>query len=304
MAAGVGTSICWTASTLLFSTAGRRLGATAVNAARIWLALVCVVIAYRAVAGQWIPAARTEQFAWLAVSGFFGVCIGDQALLVAYNLIGPRLSSLVTTAAPIMAALCGIGLLGESITPVSWLGMALTVAGIVWVVAERSPKSATPPRHVALGVMLALVSAGCQAVGLLMSKKGIGHGWLPKSEHISPLAASAIRIAAASVCVAPIVLARVLRRSARAAPPPGAVSVRQAWTCSVFGAVVGPFAGMTLSLYSADRVPIGIAQTLCSLSPIFILPAVAMIFRERVSLRAAAGAIVAVAGGALLFLGR
>jgi drug/metabolite transporter (DMT)-like permease len=57
-----------------------------------------------------------------------------------------------------------------------------------------------------------------------------------------------------------------------------------------------------MSLVAADRAPIGVAQTLCSLSPIFLLPFAATIDKEHISLRAIFGAIIAVAGSALLFL--
>ncbi len=46
----------------------------------------------------------------------------------------------------------------------------------------------------------------------------------------------------------------------------------------------------------------GIAQTCCSLSPVLLLPFAVTIHKEHVSLRAVLGAIVAVAGVALLFL--
>jgi len=44
----------------------------------------------------------------------------------------------------------------------------------------------------------------------------------------------------------------------------------------------------------------GVAATLTSLSPVFILPAVAWLERERITWRAVAGAVVAVTGVAVL----
>lgn len=305
-AAAVGTSILWTCSTLLFSTASRRLGATIVNVVRIWLALVLLIVAQRIFGGSWIPPGQSMQYTWLIVSGFLGVCIGDQALLTAYILIGPRLSAMVTTTAPLMAAAFGVAMLGEHISPIAGVGMVMTIGGVVWVVLERSPDSTqTTPSRRWLGIALATVSAACQAAGMLLSKKGIGHGWLPREQHLDPLAASTIRVAAAAVFVMPLLAYRAFRaRPVANQHPTGTPSVSTAWTCAVIGAVVGPFMGMTLSLVAADLIPIGIAQTLCSLSPIFILPALAVLHRERVSVRAVLGAVLSVSGGALLFLSR
>lgn len=302
-AAAVATSMLWTASTLLFSTAGRRLGPTIVNVARVWLALLFIGVSSRFVTGRWIPDAHWGQFAWLAGSGVLGVCIGDQALLTSYVLIGPRLAALVTTTAPLMAALFGVAALGEHLSAAAIVGMMMTVGGVAWVVAERNAvQPEFRPSRLWLGVALATVSAACQAGGMLMSKKGIGHGWLPVAEHLLPVEASLTRMAAAAVSVLPLLALRAARSKAR--PPAATVdstSPTTAWTCAVIGAVVGPFLGMTLSLLAADRIPIGIAQTLCSLSPIFILPVLATLNRERISARAVCGAVVSVAGGALLF---
>ena len=68
------------------------------------------------------------------------------------------------------------------------------------------------------------------------------------------------------------------------------------------GAVVGPFLGIWMSLLACDRAPLGVAQTLCSLPPVFILPFAHLVHKEHVSGRAVLGAFVAVSGVAVLFL--
>ena len=67
------------------------------------------------------------------------------------------------------------------------------------------------------------------------------------------------------------------------------------------GAVVGPFLGVWMSLVAADHAPIGVAQTLCSLTPVFLLPFAVVIHKERISSRAVIGALIAVGGSVLLF---
>ena len=73
-------------------------------------------------------------------------------------------------------------------------------------------------------------------------------------------------------------------------------------TLAACAAILGSYLGVWMSLVAGDRAPLGIAQTLCSLTPIFILPCVVVAYKERVSARAVIGAFVAVAGSALLFL--
>ena len=57
-----------------------------------------------------------------------------------------------------------------------------------------------------------------------------------------------------------------------------------------------------MSLVATDRAEVGVAQTLCSLSPVFILPFAVWFEKERIGIRAILGATVAVCGSALLFL--
>ena len=88
----------------------------------------------------------------------------------------------------------------------------------------------------------------------------------------------------------------------RQGAPKRSVHWRSGLMFTFAGAFFGPFLGVWMSLVSADLAPLGVAQTLCSLSPILILPVVAVVDRERVSIRAVLGAFVAVAGvGILVF---
>jgi len=72
---------------------------------------------------------------------------------------------------------------------------------------------------------------------------------------------------------------------------------------SLYGAIVGPFLAVWLSLVAVKLIPTGIAATLNATTPIMIIPIVVYYNKETVSLRGVLGAIVAVCGVGLLFLG-
>ncbi len=55
-------------------------------------------------------------------------------------------------------------------------------------------------------------------------------------------------------------------------------------------------------LFATNGADVGVTQTLCSLSPIFILPFAVWLEKERIGFRAILGAAVAVCGSALLFM--
>jgi drug/metabolite transporter (DMT)-like permease len=163
---------------------------------------------------------------------------------------------------------------------------------------------------------LALVAAVCQAAGSLLSKAGIGHGWLPEAEHLGPQAATLLRMFFAALTVWPTLLwlgrresPRALRerRGGESGDESAAVHKRTyaPWSGYAFtfcGAIVGPYLGVWMSLVAFDHTSLGVAQTLCSLPPVFVLPIMIWVYREPVSRRAVLGALLAVAGLPLLFV--
>ncbi|MCP4592077.1 MAG: DMT family transporter [bacterium] len=305
-AAGVATSILWTATSLFFTSAGRRIGPTAVNGLRILLAIMLLGATHRALSGIWIPEVVAGQVIFLALSGVVGLSIGDQALFTSFVYIGPRLAMLLMTTAPLFAALFGWLALGETLHGLAWVGISLTVGGVGWVVLERPQGTAAANlTHRGRGVVLGLIAAACQAGGLLLSKQGMGHGWLAEEEHLGPQAATLLRMFFAGVGVLPILLLHGLRRRKRLAAgiqPLRIGSLRAGLALTACGAVVGPYLGVWMSLVASDRVPLGVAQTLCALPPVFLLPFAVLIYKERISLRAILGAILAVGGSTLLFI--
>ena len=68
------------------------------------------------------------------------------------------------------------------------------------------------------------------------------------------------------------------------------------------GACLGPFIGVTLSMVAMLYTHAGVAQTLMSLMPIFIIPVIWVIYKQKTSWRGIAGAMIAVVGVAILFL--
>lgn len=307
-AAGVTTSLLWSFTALFFTAAGRRLGATVVNATRIFIAIGLLGLTHRLISAEqtWIPPATPYQVLLLAGSGLVGLSVGDWALFTAFVRIGPRLSMLVMTTSPIFAALFGWAVLGEALAPLAWVGMLLTMAGVGWVILERPAKQdVTTGGSRAAGILLAFVGAACQAGGLLLSKQGMGHGWLPDDQLMNPQAATLLRMFFAGVFVVPT-LAWIAARNRLEHPLRTSTAQpsnrRAGYAFTVCGAVVGPYLGVWLSLVAAKHAPLGVAQTTCSLSPIFIVPWVVLLYREHVSARAVVGAIIAVAGVGLLFV--
>ena len=278
---------------LFFAAAGRRVGSLAVNLLRLVIALLVLCVFEAIVRGRALPLdASAHAWSWLTVSGLVGFTFGDMCLFRALVTIGPRLSSLIMSAAPLLTALIGWLVLGETLDLVDGLGMALTVAGIAWAILERAPPSApalhATGRELVVGVLLALCGALGQAGGLVLSKLGMG--------SFDPFASTQIRIVAGILGFS--IVFTVLGRWGRVT---AALRDRRAMGMTTLGAIFGPFLGVSLSLLAVQHTATGVAASLMALSPILIIPMVVVLGRERVGLGGIGGAVVAVAGVALLF---
>lgn len=290
--AALGTATCWAFSALFFAAAARRMGVLSLNLIRLVLGLAFLSIAAWIVRGLPFPTDATPHaWAWLAISGLIGFVFGDLCLFLAYVRIGTRLASLLMALAPLLTALIGWLVLGERLTGRDALGMTLTVAGIGWAVFERNrPSSGAPEPGISfVGIALGVGGALGQAGGLVLSKLGMG--------DYHPLAATQVRVMAAIVGYAVILTA--LRWWPRVAE-----SVRdgRALGLSSCGAFFGPFLGVTLSLFAVRHTVAGVAASIMALQPILIIPLVVILHREKVGMGGVLGALVAVAGVALLFL--
>lgn len=80
-----------------------------------------------------------------------------------------------------------------------------------------------------------------------------------------------------------------------------ALADRSALVPTGIGAFFGPFLGVSLSLVAIKYTYAGVAATLMALVPVLIIPVSVLLFGEKVSRTAVLGALVAVAGTALLF---
>lgn len=290
--AALGTALCWSAGSNFFAAAGRSMGSLVLNRLRIALALVFLGAALWITQGSpWPIGATREQVGLLALSGFIGFVFGDTAYFRALVILGPGRASLVASLGPAMTALLAIPVLGEHLGPLAWLGMAMTLAGITWVLQERRHGA---PDHVEgswmVGVGAGILGALGQSGGYVISKLALRTG-------IEPLPATVIRVAAAAVAIWAIAAAQGAVR-----PTFAALRDRRAAGFMAAGAALGPFAGVTLSLTALKHIEAGVAASITAIYPIFTILIASRVHHEKLTWRTLVGAGVAVAGVVVLFL--
>lgn len=293
--AALGTALCWTGAVFSFEAGSRAIGSLPVNLLRLILALGLLSLITWALRGLPLPTdASAHAWAWLGISGLVGFAFGDLCLFRAFVDLGARLSSVVMSLVPPMAALIGWLMLGETLTGLQIAAIALTVIGVITAVSERraGPGLAhlqRTPRQLGKGLLLALGGALGQAGGLVLSKHGMG--------SYDALAATQIRVMAG---IAGFVVVFTVagwwprlwaaRKSSRGLAFTG------------IGAVLGPVAGVSLSLYAVQHTATGVAASIMAVTPILVIPMAAIVHREPITARSMLGAILAVLGVLLLFL--
>jgi drug/metabolite transporter (DMT)-like permease len=291
--AAVGTAVLWTLSTLAWTSSGRRIGALAVSFHRLMIASVFLALYGGLVRGQALPT-DADHRTWLilGLSGLLGFFVCDLCAFKALLMIGPRLTLLLQALSPPTAALLSWMVMGEMLVLRQWLAMGVTLSGITWVVLERQVgTSVVRGRHPsATGVLLAIMAALTQAIAMMLSRQGIG--------QYDAVAATFIRVLAAIPGYA--VLLTVIGHW-----PAVFIALRdvRAMTIVIAGSMVGPFLGVVACMIALRHAPTGVVVTIINTMPVLILPFAILLYRERVSPRAAAGAIVTVAGVGLMCWG-
>jgi drug/metabolite transporter (DMT)-like permease len=294
------TAFCFAASSTFFTQAGKRFGSQAANRLRLIVAVLLLVSVHWIWIGKPLPIdAAPERWFWLGLSGIVGLALGDAFLFQAYVSIGPRLGLLLLSFAPALAAILAWLFLGERLGMGKVFGIAVTLAGIIWVVLERRPNGngkdslgeIMHDRHYRLGLLFGLAAAAGQATGLTLAKKGLG-GDFPA------ISANVIRMTAATLVFWTLT---VLQRQVGPTVQKVRATPKGLWFI-LGGSIIGPVIGVSLSLFSIQHTTVGVASTIIALPPVILLPISHFILKEKFGWGAVWGTLLAVCGVAILFL--
>ena len=163
-------------------------------------------------------------------------------------------------------------------------GIILTIAGVAFVIDARSAEGEKLLGKG--GYLLAAGSAVCQALGNLGTKLGGQHA--PLELGVVRITVGAAGLLVLMACLRPIVAIFEPLKDAK-----------------VFGYVLiatllGTYLGIWLQV-AGLYAPAGIAATLSSTSPIFVLPLAAVWLGDSMNARSVGAALLATCGMALLF---
>ena len=280
---------------MAFESAGKRVGALSLNLIRLMIGLIFLAI-YNAIFNDgFMPSATGYQWFWLALSGVVGFVLGDLFLFQAFILIGARISMLIMALVPPIAALIGWITLGERLSGMEFLGMGITLLGIVLVMSTKLDlkKGAFGKTlkmgPLVLGSFLALGGAVGQAAGLVLSKKGM--------QDMNAFEATQIRIMAGVIGFTIVIT--LFKRWKHLF---GALKDLKAMKFMTLGSFTGPFLGVSFSLLAVQHTDTGVAATLMALPPVMIIPPAILLNKERIKIIEIIGAIISIGGVVLFFL--
>ena len=289
--AALATALCWTITAVAFESAGKKVGSISVNLIRLVMAFLLISVFNLVTRGMMLPLdASSSIWLWLSFSGIIGFVIGDLFLFQAFVQIGSRISMLIMSTVPPITAITGFIIMRERISLLGLVGMLITIGGIALVILTKNPEDQKVRfYHPIKGLIYAFIGALGQAFGLVFSKFGMG--------SYNPFAATQIRIIAGIIGFALVITVSknwgnvlVALRNNKA--------MKDIWIGSLFG----PFIGVSLSLLAVQHSPTGIVSTIMAITPILIIPASIIIFKEKVKSREIFGVIVSLIGVSLLFI--
>jgi drug/metabolite transporter (DMT)-like permease len=294
-AASLGTAALWATASLLYGKLS--MSAWKINLGKNIVASLVILAQLSIVAlvmNQPVFSCDPAAWGWLSLSGLVGIVLGDTFFFRSLQILGPRLALLTALATPVFGGLLGWVLLGEALHVLAIGGIGVTLAGVVWVVSERTAQNESPglkPGSVVAGITFGLIGAVCQAGGGVASTIGM------REHSCSPIEATFIRLAFSAVLIAFVMLCgRRLKDSFKE------IFQKHNLRFLLPACFMGTYLGIWFSQIGYKHTSIAVATTLMSTCPLFAIPLVVIFLKQRVSFRAIVGTIITILGVCLLTL--
>ncbi len=289
--AALSAACLWAIASVMYGRLGERIPPLQLNLMKGIVAIALLLFTIL-ITGELFPSITPVSLIFLLLSGVVGIGLGDTAFFVTINTLGARRALLLGTLAPPITAIVAMIFLQERLNISAWGGILLTILGVAWVVTERTPDTSSNfVTHLWRGIGFGMLTAIANAAGSVLSRAAFAN-----NTSISPLWAALLRLSAGVLIL--MIWASIPKRQSRFQ-----LNVLQSSRLLLvifIAAFCGTYLGIWLQQMALKFTAAGIASTLLQTSPVFIIP-IAIWLGEKVSWRAIAGVIIAIAGVGLLF---
>ena len=238
---------------------------------------------------------------WLAFSSLLGIVIADTLWLAALQILGARRMIAIDALKPFVAAFMGWLLLGDVVPWLGYLGVVICALGVYLLNVESAAKeeddedavevddvaveeATEPPFLKGYAYATVNVILDVYAATITVAQRG----------PLSSAEVNLLRFGLAAVLLILVWVLREGRLKSDAKPMP-----RRDWMRVALGVVFVTFLTPLITVWTMFVLPLAVAVTLWSLTPLWALP-VSAYFGQRVSRRALMGAFLATGGVVML----
>ena len=253
--AGLVAALAWTLASSLWRGLSTSLTALELNGLKN--AIACVLLLPVLLFLPWTN--ESQALLWLFISGGIGISLGDSFYLAALRRLGTRRTLTLESLAPLIAALGGLVVMGETITGQAWLGAAMVSLSVV-IVARQSPPDGTRDRahneqwH---GIAFGLLAVLCGVSGAAVSRSVL------ISTDITAWQSAATRLLGGLLLLMPWLRIRTLFPKPR--------PKHRRWPKVLLATLLGTNLGLVLQQVVLKQLPLGIGITVLSTAPVMAL---------------------------------
>lgn len=293
--AALGAALCWAVSPILYRQALFKSKPVSANIVRLGTNaafMVAILLAF----GWWgaLTSLSSTVVITVIVSGIFGLALGDTLYLYGLKSVGVSVAVPLSATYPLFSLVWTTLLLGQPVTAAVVAGALIIVVGIWLLSREKSVAKALVKGRLALtGAAVSLAAAAAWSVSVTLM------GVAAKMPGASSLEANyaIITVRITSLALLLMITAPLIDRSR------GFLKLsRRTIVELTVGGLVANGLGWLLMTYSFVNVPSAVATPISSVTPLFSAMAGFILFREKATLNRALGAILVVAGVALIFV--
>ena len=287
-------ALMWGSAGIVIARIQPPLTAGAINYGKNLFATLCFIGLLWAVTGSPLPQELHGQTLWIfVISGFLGLALCDTFLMRSLLDIGPQRMSTVFLCVPAMASLIAIlPPLSEHASWQVWVGIAVCMGGI-FLALRRHPDHHVDAARFRRGVRNAFIAAIFQTAAILLARYGLHKVQAPLLES------AVVRMAAGTLGLVLIggAAGRLGSWHRQLSVPKSAAML---FGASFFGTFLGILTNQAGLLWAVHA---GVATTLNSLMPIYLMPLSVIYLGERFGKRAVIATIIAFIGVALMMIG-
>lgn len=289
--ASLGSAVAWAISICLF----RRYGQGIPSYTLTLFKNVTAIVGYALILLLLGVSLPREPEIWrpLVISGVLGIAVGDTAAFVVLRAYGAQAAAASYCLSPPLVAVMGYLFLGEHLTTEEWIGMILCVIGVAGVIFLGSRDS----KEVPAGLRAKWLPIACICLSPLANSAGIllARDAMPQ---VHSMVGTLYRVLPATCA---LLLLQLRRHPFRIK---GTQVFQKPTFAGLFAAsFIGTFVGLLLMSVGLQYTKAGVAATLTSTYPLWVIPISKVFLGESASLGRVLCIALAIVGIVLLVWG-